>query len=346
MNWKKWLKTLLIAAVLVFGLAQAEGFLAARRARAIISASVETTPSPSPSPTPPSTHTPTPTAMTSDDPTPQEPTQTQISEPTQQPAQTSTDAPETASTPSPTPTNTPTPTPTQTPESSLSNTTHSFSYTPNTDELRPPHHAPFGIARYNAFHLGAEGDKTLYLTFDEGYETGLTTVFLDILKEKNVKATFFVTGLYVNANPALMKRMADEGHAVASHGFNHLSSPGLTDGELIFEITEPSRLFRELTGKDAVKAFRPPMGEFSERTLAVTQEIGYKTVFWSFAYRDWITDDQPTREYAFNRITSELHDGAIILLHAVSSTNAEVLADVIDYCFRMGYNFRTLEHFK
>jgi peptidoglycan-N-acetylmuramic acid deacetylase len=174
----------------------------------------------------------------------------------------------------------------------------------------------------------------------------LTPVILDILREKGVKATFFVTGPYILANQAIILRMAAEGHIVCSHSVRHLSGPDLTEGELIFEIEEPSRLFRDLTGLDAPKFFRPPMGEYSERTLAITQNIGYKTVFWSFAYRDWIIDEQPSSETAYETIISGIHDGAIVLLHAVSSANVEVLADVIDYCFEKGYNFKTLEHLR
>ncbi len=199
------------------------------------------------------------------------------------------------------------------------------------------------LSRYGGIYKDSE-PHSLYLTFDEGYENGYTSKILDVLKENDVKAAFFVTGPYIKKEKELIKRMVDEGHIVGNHTVNHPSMPEVSDEKLKKEIEELSENFKELTGEE-MKFFRPPMGEYSERTLKLTQELGYTSVFWSFAYKDWEVKNQKGTDYAYTQITDGVHDGAILLLHAVSKDNAEILDKVIKDLKSQGYRFKSLEDF-
>ena len=182
-----------------------------------------------------------------------------------------------------------------------------------------------------------DAEKTIYLTFDEGYENGYTSQILDTLKEKKVSAVFFVTYDYVKRNDDLIKRMINEGHIIGNHTWSHPSMPDLSAAECENEIKTLHDYVKENYNYE-MKYIRPPMGEFSEKSLAVSQKLGYKSVFWSFAYKDYDVNNQPDPSAAFKRITEATHDGAIYLLHAVSKTNANILADVIDKWRQDGYN--------
>lgn len=192
-----------------------------------------------------------------------------------------------------------------------------------------------------------EDDKDIiYLTFDCGYEyfvdgQPLTGRILDTLKEKDVKAVFFVTMSYVKSNPELVRRMIDEGHAVGNHSADHHSMPSLTIDEMVSEIMELHEYVEANFGYK-MHLFRPPSGEFSIRSLAVTQSLGYETIHWSFAYADWDTANQPEHSAALEKILSCHHDGAIYLLHAVSETNTEILPEVIDGLRSMGYSLELM----
>lgn len=192
--------------------------------------------------------------------------------------------------------------------------------------------------KYDAIYLMPKDDNKIYLTFDEGYENGYTAQILDTLKEKNVKAVFFITGPYLEKEKELVKRMVDEGHEVGNHTINHPSLPSCDDKKVEEEVLELDRKFYEEFGKP-MKYLRPPMGEFSERTLSITKSLGYTNVFWSFAYRDWETDKQKGKEYAYNSVINALHPGEVMLLHAVSKDNTEALGDIIDKAREMGYEF-------
>ncbi len=197
------------------------------------------------------------------------------------------------------------------------------------------------LKNYNGIYK-TEEKKTLYLTFDLGYEAGYTAQILDTLQKKKVSAAFFITGDYLKTQPELVKRMVEEGHNVGNHTMGHPSMPLVTDNKkLVEDIASLDQAFFELTGT-RMNLFRPPKGEFSERTLAITRDLGYKTVFWSFAYVDWERDKARGAEYAYNQIMPYMHDGAIILLHAVSKDNAEVLEKVISDLQAQGYTFATL----
>lgn len=198
------------------------------------------------------------------------------------------------------------------------------------------------LKKYNGIYMGNPEKSFVYLTFDEGYENGYTAKILDTLKEKKVPACFFVTGPYIDKEPELIKRMVKEGHIVGNHTVNHPSMPSCTNDEIEDEITSLERKFYDITGK-SMTFFRPPMGEHSERTMKVTKDLGYKTVFWSLAYADWDINNQPGRDYVHTAVTKYIHNGAIILMHAVSPDNAAELPYIIDDVRKMGYEFNSLD---
>ena len=194
---------------------------------------------------------------------------------------------------------------------------------------------------YDAYFIGEE-EKVIYLTFDEGWENGLTPAILDTLKEKQVPAVFFCTLDYIEKYPDLIRRMIDEGHAVGNHSDNHPSFPDLSVEECRSEVMNVHDYMVNEYGYE-MTLFRAPAGEFSERTLAELQMLGYKSVFWSFAYKDWEVDNQMGVDKAYAKVTGALHDGAIYLLHAVSSDNAALLGDFIDEARARGYEFKLFQ---
>lgn len=201
------------------------------------------------------------------------------------------------------------------------------------------------INKYNGIALGNNQDKTIYLTYDLGYEAGYTSKILDTLKEKNVQGTFFITANYLNTAPDLVKRMIEEGHIVGNHTVNHKSMPELSDDELKNELLKLNQALYEKFEYE-MRYMRPPKGEFSERTLKLTSELGFKTVMWSFAYVDWNEDSQPSNEDALKKVTSNFHNGEIMLLHATSKTNSEIMGRIIDEARNEGYEFKSIEDFK
>lgn len=226
--------------------------------------------------------------------------------------------------------------------SGLSNDLKAWWFKRNNDNLPPGAQSEINLSKYDAYYLGNTNEKKIYLTFDEGYEYGYTSKILDILKENNVQAAFFVTKSYIKSQPELVKRMVEEGHIVGNHTVTHPSLPSKSNEEVEFEIIETARYFEELTGKAMDPFFRPPAGEYSERTLQITKDLGYKTIFWSMAYKDWDVNNQPGKEAAYNHVVSNHHPGAIILFHAVSSSNTEALDDIIKYLKGQGYEFASL----
>lgn len=198
--------------------------------------------------------------------------------------------------------------------------------------------------KYYGYILGDTSKKVIYLTFDEGYEYGLTPKFLDILKENNVKASFFVTNYWIKSQPELAKRMVEEGQCVCNHSTTHPSMAKVTDkAKFTWELQTAENTFKEITGASLHKFFRPPMGKFSELSLYYTASLGYRTVFWSFAYVDWIPNQQKDPTYAKNLILSRTHNGAIYLLHGDSKTNANILDSVIKEWKAKGYTLETLD---
>lgn len=185
-----------------------------------------------------------------------------------------------------------------------------------------------------------DDDKKICLTFDEGYENGYTPQILDTLKEKKVKAIFFVTYDFASQNPDLVKRMIAEGHIVGNHSYRHYSMDEVSDDVAKEEVTYLHKYIKEKFNY-TMSYFRFPKGEFSERSLQIVKDLGYKSVFWSFAYADWDPDNQTEENQAFTHICESTHPGAILLLHAVSKTNADILGKVIDDITKQGYTFTT-----
>ena len=200
------------------------------------------------------------------------------------------------------------------------------------------------LKQYDAAYLGDPSQKILYLTFDAGYENGCTEKILDILKEQNVPAAFFLVGNYLQKNPDLVRRMVAEGHTVGNHTMHHYDMSKLTSLEdFKKELTDLEALYKEVTGQEMPRYYRPPQGIYSEENLAMARKLGYRTVFWSLAYVDWNNDAQPTREQAFAKLIPRTHDGAVVLLHSTSRTNAEILEELITKWKEMGYRFGTVE---
>ena len=210
--------------------------------------------------------------------------------------------------------------------------------------------APIGNAgvdqlkQYDAAYIGNTEEKVLYLTFDAGYENGCTAKILDVLREQQVSAAFFLVGNYIEKNADLVRRMAEEGHTVANHTMHHYDMSKLSEKEAFSkELTDLENLYRQTTGLELPRYYRPPQGIYSEENLAMAQELGYKTVFWSLAYVDWNNDAQPTKEEAFAKLLPRTHNGAVVLLHSTSRTNADILEELIGKWKDMGYRFGTLE---
>ena len=207
--------------------------------------------------------------------------------------------------------------------------------------------APAGVRQlreYDAWFLGDTQEKVLYLTFDAGYENGYTETILDTLAAHDVKAAFFLVGDYLERNADLVRRMVAEGHIVGNHTANHPDMSKLTDPEAFAaELTQVEGQFQQITGKELPKYYRPPQGIYSEENLKMAQQLGYKTVFWSLAYADWDNNAQPSHSFALNKLLSRTHNGAVILLHSTSRTNAEVLDTLLSRWKEAGYRFDTLD---
>ena len=229
-------------------------------------------------------------------------------------------------------------------------------FKPTNDHTRPQAAAGSGyLAKYGAFYLGEDlgkdldkaEEKVIYLTFDGGFDKGTTAPILDALRDKNVKAAFFLTGNVIDSCPELVKRMADEGHLVCNHTMRHKDMSKITDfEEFKKELSGVEDKYKALTGMDMPKFYRPPMGRFSEENLKFAQDMGYRTVFWSFAYVDWYEDKQPSEAEAMEKILSRTHNGAVMLLHSTSATNAKIMPRLIDKWISEGYKIEPLTKIK
>lgn len=200
------------------------------------------------------------------------------------------------------------------------------------------------LAKYDAAYIGDTTQPVLYLTFDAGYENGCTAKILDILKKHNVPAAFFLVGNYMEKNPDLVRRMVEEGHIVGNHTMHHPDMSKLSTVEKFSEeLTSLEELFKQITGQELPKYYRPPQGTFSQENLVMAKKLGYKTVFWSLAYVDWNVDDQPTAQQAFDKLIPRIHNGAVVLLHSTSTTNAAILDELLTKWEAMGYRFESIE---
>ena len=212
-------------------------------------------------------------------------------------------------------------------------------------EGQPPEGPASGaeLAQYNAVYLGNTQEKVIYLTFDAGYENGCTAQILDALQKHNAPAAFFLVGNYLEKNPDLVKRMVEEGHIVGNHTMHHPDMSVVQDrATLQAELTDFEALFSKITGQNLPKYYRPPQGKYSKNDLLVAKELGYTTVFWSLAYVDWNNDSQPTPEQAYSKLLPRVHNGAIVLLHSTSRTNAAIMDELLTKWEQMGYRFASL----
>ncbi len=200
------------------------------------------------------------------------------------------------------------------------------------------------IEKYDCLYMGEKGDKTIYLTFDAGYSNENVEKILDVLKKHNITGAFFILPGIIEHSPETVKRMANEGHLVCNHSTSHGDMSAITDiAKFQRELTGVEQLYKELTGCDMAKYFRPPEGAFSENTLKFCEELGYIPVFWSFAYADWDDKHQTSAEKAGLKILDNAHDGMVMLLHPTSATNAAILDDVICRLKAQGYDFGSLD---
>ena len=200
------------------------------------------------------------------------------------------------------------------------------------------------LKQYDAVYLGDTSKKVIYLTFDAGYENGSTEKILDALKKHNVKAAFFLVGNYLEQNADLVRRMVSEGHIVGNHTMHHPDMSKITDPAAFQkELSDLETLFKQITGKEMPKYYRPPQGIYSEENLRMAKEMGYKTVFWSLAYVDWNNDAQPTAEQAYRKLLPRTHNGAVVLLHSTSKTNGEILDELLTKWEEMGYTFASVD---
>lgn len=200
------------------------------------------------------------------------------------------------------------------------------------------------LKKNDTYFLGDTSKKRIYLTFDAGYENGNTEPILEALKKHHVKATFFVVGHYLETAPKLVKQMLEEGHTVGNHTYHHYDMSQISDQESFREEMESvEKMYQEITGEEMKKFYRPPQGKYSEENLKNAKQLGYSTFFWSLAYVDWKQDAQPTHEEAFSKLISRIHPGAIVLLHSTSSTNAEILDELLTRWEALGYSFGTLD---
>lgn len=200
------------------------------------------------------------------------------------------------------------------------------------------------LARYDAAFLGNPTEKVIYLTFDAGYENGYTAKILDVLRSHNAPGSFFLVGNYIKTCPDLVRRMTEEGHIVGNHTSHHYDMSKISDQETFTrELRELEDLYQDAVGKELPKYYRPPQGVYSQENLEMAQAMGYRTVFWSLAYVDWNTDSQPSREAAFSKLIPRIHNGAVVLLHSTSATNAEILDELLTRWEELGYRFGSLD---
>lgn len=198
------------------------------------------------------------------------------------------------------------------------------------------------MAPYGAYFMGSDEEKVIYLTFDCGYENGNTEPILDALKKHGAQATFFVVGYFLETEPELVKRMVEEGHTVGNHTYHHLDMQTISAEDFEKEMKDVADLFYEITGTQLSPYYRPPQGKCNTENIKQAQELGYNTFFWSLAYMDWDQDNQPSHEEAFDKLTTRIHPGAIVLLHNTSQTNGEILDELLTKWEEMGYSFKPL----
>ncbi|MBR2951372.1 MAG: polysaccharide deacetylase family protein [Clostridia bacterium] len=204
------------------------------------------------------------------------------------------------------------------------------------------------IEKYDGYYIDRRhgdscAEKVIYLTFDAGYVNENVLSILDTLKKEKVPAAFFVLQHVLKKNADTVKQMTADGHFVCNHTMRHKDMTKVSREEFVSELNGLADTYRALTGCEMKKYYRPPEGKYSEENLAWAKELGYKTVFWSFAYADWDNGAQPELKRAKKKITDNLHNGAVLLLHPTSKTNALLLPELIREWKAEGYRFGTLD---
>lgn len=214
-----------------------------------------------------------------------------------------------------------------------------------TDGDPPVGNATFDeLKKFDAFYAQDTGEKVIYLTFDAGYENGNTPAILEALTKHQAPATFFVVGTLLESNPELIKQILAAGNTIGNHTWHHKDMSQISTMESFSEeIQTVEKLYRQITGQEISRFYRPPQGKYSEANLKMAQDLGYHTFFWSLAYVDWYQDSQPSHKEAFEKLLGRIHPGAIVLLHSTSSTNAEILDELLTKWEEMGYHFASLD---
>lgn len=209
--------------------------------------------------------------------------------------------------------------------------------------------APIGNAssedlkQYQAAYVDDTEDKVLYLTFDCGYENGNLSPILDALKKHQAVGTFFVVGNFLETSQDLVRRMKEEGHIIGNHTYHHPDMSKISTQEAFRkELQDVEDLYQSITGEEMSKFYRPPQGKYSTANLQMAKDMGYTTFFWSLAYVDWLENQQPTKEQAFDKLLTRIHPGAVVLLHSTSKTNGEILDELLTKWEEMGYHFAPL----
>lgn len=231
--------------------------------------------------------------------------------------------------------------------STLPNTMTYWWFKRNDEHQIPEVQSEIDLTKYDAWYAKLDlkdGEKPVFLTFDCGYENGYTPGILDVLKKHKATAAFFVCKHFIEDQPALIKRMKEEGHVVGNHTSNHICMPESDERTIREEIADNSNYMKEATGYEMDPFFRPPKGEYSERTLQITKDMGYTTVFWSLAYPDYDVNNQPGADYVIERFKNYIHPGAIPLIHNISESNAQALDTVLTNLEKEGYTFQSLYH--
>lgn len=229
--------------------------------------------------------------------------------------------------------------------STLPNTMASWWFKRNENHEIPEVQNEIDLTKYDAWYAKTDitdGENPVFLTFDCGYENGYTPGILDVLKKHKAPAAFFVCKHFIEDQPDLIKRMKEEGHVVGNHTSNHICMPESDERTIREEIADNANYMKEATGYEMDPFFRPPKGEYSERTLQITKNMGYTTVFWSLAYPDYDVNNQPGADYVIERFDKYIHPGAIPLIHNISESNAQALDTVLTNLEKEGYSFQSL----
>ena len=229
--------------------------------------------------------------------------------------------------------------------STLPNTMASWWFKRNENHEIPEVQNEIDLTKYDAWYAKTDitdGEKPVFLTFDCGYENGYTPGILDVLKKHKAPAAFFVCKHFIEDQPDLIKKMKEEGHVVGNHTSNHICMPESDERTIREEIADNANYMKEATGYEMDPFFRPPKGEYSERTLQITKNMGYTTVFWSLAYPDYDVNNQPGADYVIERFDKYIHPGAIPLIHNISESNAQALDTVLTNLEKEGYSFQSL----